>query len=110
MGAVRWPGAVGNYWTLTSDLAPTSIQDMPNFASKSWNNTKVRCLAGSRADERPIAVLVEGKEIEIRAILKSWREPDYLYFRVETGNGRTFELRHHEHADYWEMREVVARR
>jgi hypothetical protein len=52
---------------------------------------------------------VGDKEIEIREILKSWREPDCLFFKVGIQDGRTFELRHHEYDDYWEMREAVGR-
>ncbi len=70
---------------------------------KSWNRTAVRCLASSRADERPLSFLVG--EIEITSIVESWREPDYLYFKVETRDGRVYDLRHHEYEDSWQMRE-----
>jgi len=72
---------------------------------KSWNRTAVRSLAGYRADERPISFLVDDREIEIRTIVVSWREPDYLYFRLQTEDGTVYELRHHEYEDFWEMRE-----
>ena len=72
---------------------------------KSWNYTAVRCLAGYRANERPISFLVDEREIEIRAILESWREPDYLFFRVETDDGLVYDLRHHEYEDSWQVRE-----
>jgi len=83
---------------------------MSELSPKSWNHTEVRCLAGSRANERPIAFLVDGSEIAIRAILESWREPDFLYFRVETEDGRVFVLRHHEYKDFWQAREFGRRR
>jgi len=79
---------------------------MSNLAPKSWNHTAVRCLASSRADERPLSFLVEDREIDVRAVLESWREPDYLYFRVETEDGRVYDLRHHEYEDSWELRLV----
>jgi len=72
---------------------------------KSWIRTAVRCLAGYRADERPLSFLLDQREIELSAILKSWREPDYLYFKVETEDGRIYDLRHHEYEDSWEVRE-----
>jgi len=37
--------------------------------------------------------------------LKSWREPDYLYFKVETHDGRVYDLRHHEYEYSWQVRE-----
>jgi hypothetical protein len=80
---------------------------MFNSSPKSWNRTAVRCFAGYRADERPLSFLVDEGEIEIRTILESWREPDYLFFKVEMIDGRVFELRRHEYEDSWEMREAV---
>ena len=78
---------------------------MPEIVRNTWIRTAVRCLASSRADERPISFLLDSTEVEIRSILESWREPDYLYFRVQTKDGRAYEIRHHEYTDFWEMRE-----
>jgi len=79
---------------------------MPEMTPKSWYRTAVRCLAGYRADERPISFLVDDRKIEIRRIVRSWREPDFLHFRVETDDGREYDLRHHEYEDSWEMKPV----
>ncbi len=73
---------------------------------KRWVRTEVRCLASSRANERPISFLLDESEIKVRSVLESWREPDYLYFRIETKDRRIYKLRHHEHMDYWELREA----
>jgi hypothetical protein len=73
---------------------------------KSWNRTAVRCLAGYRADERPLSFLVVDDEIEVRTVLESWREPDYLFFKVEAEDGRVYVLRHHEYEDSWEASQV----
>jgi hypothetical protein len=82
---------------------------MSDTALKPWIRTKVRCLAGSRANERPISFLLDETEIQVRSVLESWREPDYLYFKVETEDGRAYELRHHEYQDHWEVRESAKR-
>lgn len=74
-----------------------------------WNRTKVKCLAGSRANERPLSFLVGEAEIEVRTVVESWREPDYLYFKVEAEDGRTYILRHHEYVDSWQARESLQR-
>jgi hypothetical protein len=79
---------------------------MSEIALKSWNYTEVRCLASYRANERPIAFLVDEREVEVRTILESWREPDYLCFRVETVDGLVYDLRHHEYEDSWQVREL----
>ena len=62
-------------------------------------------MAGYRADERPISFLLDDREIEVRRIVASWREPDYLCFKVETGDGLVYDLRHQEYKDLWEIRE-----
>jgi hypothetical protein len=80
---------------------------MSEISLKSWKHAEVRCLAGYRANERPLSFLLDESEIEVRTILESWRELDYLYFKVETDDGRVYELRHHEYEDFWQARESV---
>lgn len=70
-----------------------------------WNRTVVSCLAGYRADERPISFVTRDTKLTVRGIVKSWREPDYSYFRIEAEDGRVYDLRRHESEDYWEVRE-----
>ena len=77
---------------------------MSEIDLKSWTRTAVRCLAGSRADERPISFLLGESEIQVRSILESWREPDYLFFKVKAEDGSLYELRNHQYEDYWEVR------
>jgi len=62
------------------------------MAQESWIQSRVRCRAGYRADERPLSFLLDDREIEVCRIVASWREPDYLCFRVETGDGRVYAL------------------
>ena len=71
-----------------------------------WVRAQVRCLAGSRANERPISFVVDDREIAVRTIRESWREPDFLCFKVEGTDGRMYDLRHHEYEDWWEVREA----
>ncbi|MGO9572126.1 MAG: hypothetical protein ACLP5H_31780 [Desulfomonilaceae bacterium] len=56
-----------------------------------------------------MSFLLEEREIEVRNILTSWREPDYLCFKVETEDGRVYDLRHHENDDSWQVRESAQR-
>ena len=73
---------------------------------KSWNRTRVRSLASYKAEERPIEFVVNEREVKVRSILESWREPDFIYFKVEADDRRKYILRYHEHEDHWEMREL----
>lgn len=83
-------------------------EDMQNRNQEPWKRTAVRCMASSRADERPLSFLGDEGEVEIQTIRKSWREPEFLYFHVETKDGRLFDLRHHEFEDFWEVRAQVS--
>lgn len=78
---------------------------MSNVAPKSWNRTAVRCMSSYKLNERPLSFLVDESEIEVRNILDSWREPDHLYFKVETKDGRVYDLRYNDHEDVWQVRE-----
>jgi hypothetical protein len=80
---------------------------MSETAPKSWKRTAVRCFAGSRANERPISFLLGEGEIQVRSVMESWREPDYICFKVEAEDGLVYDLRHHEYEDLWEFREVA---
>ncbi len=82
---------------------------MTELVHNVWIPTAVRCLASSRANERPISFLLDDTDIKVHSVLESWREPDYLYFKVETEDGRVYELRHHEYQDHWEVRESEKR-
>jgi len=57
-----------------------------------------------------VSFLIGEAEIEVRAIVESWREPEYLYFKVEVEGGRVYILWHHEHEDYWQVRESLQNR
>ncbi len=80
---------------------------MSEISLKSWKRAEVRCLDGYRANERPLSFLLDESEIEVHTIIEAWREPDYLCFKVETRDGRVYELRHHEYEDFWQVRESV---
>src|SRR5436309_16132786 len=49
---------------------------------------RVECHAGYRGDETPRRFHLEGKTIEVAAILDRWKEPGALFFRVRGFDGR----------------------
>ena len=63
----------------------------------------VECYSGSRYAERPIAMLWQGKRLEIRQVLNSWRTPDGPGFDVVFGDERKFRLLYHEKCDTWSI-------
>lgn len=72
---------------------------------KSWARTKVWCVSGYRANERPLSFFVDESEIKVRTILESWRGPDYFCFKVGTRYGRVYDLLRHEYRDRWQVRQ-----
>jgi hypothetical protein len=55
--------------------------------------------------QRPIAVLWEGKRVQIKNVLAEWRSPEGKSFRVQAENGRIFDLIYNEDIENWQVRE-----
>lgn len=72
-----------------------------------WTTVSVRCYAGRRYAERPVAFVWEGSDLPVEEVLSEWREPAGPVFRVRTGRG-TFLLRYLEAQDVWLARAVPA--
>ncbi|MGC8875083.1 MAG: hypothetical protein ACP5SI_11645, partial [Chloroflexia bacterium] len=52
-----------------------------------WKAVSVRCYAGRRYAERPLAFVWEGRELSVEAVLSEWWEPSGPVFRVHTLQG-----------------------
>lgn len=70
----------------------------------------VECYSGSRYAERPTAVSWQGKRLEIRQVLQSWRTPDGPSFDVLVGDGRNFRLMYGERCDSWTVIHITENR
>ena len=55
--------------------------------------TRIETYSGYRADERPLRFVWDGRVVEIREVLRRWREPGAEYFRVLGEDGLRYELR-----------------
>lgn len=69
---------------------------------------RVECYAGSRAEEEPRAVWVEGLRLEVAEVVDRWYQgsaepasPAVAYFRVRTADGEIRLLRHDEASRAW---------
>ncbi|HXF69809.1 MAG TPA: hypothetical protein VNK89_08375 [Thermoflexus sp.] len=68
----------------------------------------VRCYAGSTYPERPESFEWEGTEKSVREILRRWRTPEALGFRVRTIDGMTFDLIYDLRWDRWTVIPLTA--
>ena len=64
---------------------------------------KVECYSGYRGDQRPVRFVLGEKSYEVREIEDQWYSPQAIYFRVRTGDGSIYVLRHDEQIDTWTL-------
>jgi len=63
----------------------------------------VICRSDSHYAERPVAIVWQGRQLGILAILDRWRTPDGRWFRVVAGDDGIFELFYNEQWDEWSI-------
>ncbi len=66
----------------------------------------VECRSDSEYAERPLALTWQGCRLEIAEILARWRGPAEKGFRVNTADGRAFELTYRELPDEWHVQPI----
>lgn len=59
--------------------------------------------SGYTYGERPLAFHWEGRRLEVKTVLASWRTPQGAHFRIRTTDDRDFELAYQEVADEWQI-------
>jgi len=64
---------------------------------------RVECYAGHRADERPLRLVLGGREFQVQELDDRWYSPDASYFRVLADDGNYYVLRHDEAQDFWTL-------
>jgi len=53
----------------------------------------VQCYAGYKGEQEPQRFMLGGRWLEVEEILKEWREPTAVFFRVRASDGRIYVLR-----------------
>jgi hypothetical protein len=66
----------------------------------------VECRSDASYAERPRAFTWQGQRLEVVDILKSWRSPEGIGFRVSIKDGRLFELLYNQALDEWVVGEL----
>lgn len=69
-----------------------------------FQDIEVEAYSGYRANERPLAVFLEGKRVGIRRILEHWITPEWDEFRVLGEDGRTYRMGWHRQRDRWVLK------
>jgi hypothetical protein len=64
---------------------------------------RVRCYAGSRYPERPLAFEWEGAWMPVGEVLRQARLPDGLLFVVRAADGKSYRLKWHTSDDSWRI-------
>lgn len=70
---------------------------------------RVECHAGSRADERPTAVVFGDTRLPVAEVLDTWYGTDHLYFRLRLERGDELLLRRGADGD-WTLEQLIAER
>ncbi|MDZ7262491.1 MAG: hypothetical protein ONB05_10350 [candidate division KSB1 bacterium] len=72
------------------------------------NKIKVECYAGYKYPEKPRFLWLEGRKIEVKEILSSWRTEDrkpgkrsILHFRLKTEENEIWEIGYDEGLGQW---------
>lgn len=67
----------------------------------------VECYAGSRADERPTAVVFDGTRLPVAEVLDTWYGTDHLYFRLRLERGDDLLVRRGADGE-WTLEQLLA--
>lgn len=62
---------------------------------------RVECYSGHTHAERPMAVYVNEKKHEVKNILKAWRGPDGMHYRLLLENDMEVEIMYDEAGNEW---------
>jgi len=62
---------------------------------------KVVAYSGYKANERPLRLMLEDKELEVEQIIDRWYGEDHDYFKCLANNGQVYLLKWHRTRDQW---------
>ena len=62
---------------------------------------KVVAYSGYKANERPLRLTIDDKEMEVEQIIRRWYGEDHDYFKCLANNGEVYVLKWHRIRDQW---------
>ncbi len=71
----------------------------------------VQCYAGYKGEQEPQRFSLGERWLEVEEVIKEWREPASVFFRVRASDGRIYVLRRDEEAtpNNWSIESVGCR-
>ena len=67
----------------------------------------VNCYAGYKANERPIALIVRERKIEVKEILDRWYGVNHSYFKVLGNDQKAYLIRYNHDEDLWTLEKIL---
>lgn len=72
-----------------------------NMSTRSEKHIQVETYSGYKADERPLRIIMDGREHEVAEVEDRWYSPGATFFRVRLPDGQRYVLRRIEAQDVW---------
>ncbi len=64
---------------------------------------KVETYSGYRADERPVRFELDGRRLKVERIVRQWRTPEKVFFKVEAEDRQIYTLAYDVASGEWEI-------
>ena len=71
------------------------------FYGLNMEQVRVECYAGMQAEEQPRRFYVNGRKVEVTAIVKRWLTPEGRCFEVNGDDGSTWVLEYRRDGGTW---------
>ena len=63
----------------------------------------VECYAGHRGEQEPRRLILDGRTIEVAAVVDRWLAPEHRYFKLRDPGGAIWIVRHDTGSGQWEL-------
>lgn len=68
---------------------------------------KVRAYSGYKANERPLSMEVEQKELAVVSVMDRWAGVEHDYFKVLADDGKVYLIRWQRNLDVWLLVKIM---
>ena len=69
---------------------------------------EVQCYSGYKADEKPVAFVLDGRKLMVEKIIDRWRSPEFEYFKVIADDGKGYVLKNDYRKGGWALETRMA--